>query len=92
MKTTRVNTPDQDKAIKSLMTKLRKLRKEKNADGLRKFPRFKIGMSTRKYVDSFCADNNFKECQYHGDLNRPAPSIVGEEVVAEVILSPEDFA
>lgn len=90
MKTTQVNTPDQDKAIKSLMTKLRN--KQKNAAGLRKFPRFKIGMSTRKYVDSFCADNNFKECRYHGDLNRPAPSIVGEEVVAEVILSPEDFA
>lgn len=90
MKTMRVNTPDQDKAIKSLMTKLRN--KQKNAAGLRNFPRFGIGMKTREYVDSFCASNNFKKCLYHGDLNRPAPSIVGEEVVAEVILSPEDFA
>jgi hypothetical protein len=90
MKTARVNTPDQDKAIKSLMTKLRN--RQKNAVGLRRFPRFGIGMKTREYVDLFCADNNYHECHYLGNLNRPAPSVVGEEVVDETLRDPGDFA
>lgn len=86
----KINTPDQNKAIASLMTTRRNAWKS-DGRSVKDFPRFKPGMTTGDYISAFLTMRlsnygyrNLIECPMMF-ADRAAPFLVGPEVTAEEV-------
>jgi hypothetical protein len=80
----KINTPDQNKAIASIMTKRRKAWKS-DGRSVKDFPRFYAGQTTTKdYIEMFLASRNLIECPMVF-ADRAAPFLVGPEATAEEV-------